>query len=82
MKKKTIVFIIILILVVIIIGAFWFINRDNSSNNSETNNISYFTKDSTIGDVINNEAFAGFGDLISNSLIVNFIIIKTFILLE
>lgn len=39
-------------------------NRDNSSNNRETNNISYFTKDSTIGDVINNEAFEGFGNLI------------------
>ncbi len=64
MKKKTIVFIIILILAVIIIGAFWFINRDDSSNNREINNISYFTKDSTIGDVINNEAFAGFGNLI------------------
>lgn len=64
MKRKTIIFIIILILAVIIIGGFWFINRDNSSYNRETNNISYFTKDSTIGDVINNEAFAGFGDLI------------------
>ena len=48
----------------IIIGGFWFINRDNDSNNRETNNISYFTKDSTIGDVINNEAFRGFGNLI------------------
>lgn len=66
MKRRTIIFIIILMIavIVIIIGIFLFMNRDNDNNNRETNNISYFTKDFTIGDVIYNETFVGFGNLL------------------
>ena len=60
LKKKVIILITIGVIIIMI---FSFYNMLSSSQ-SEVNNISYFTKDSTIGDVINNEAFEGFGDLI------------------
>ena len=45
----------------------FFVNKNNNENiiNSKNKNtVNYFTKKSTIADVINNEAFRGFGNLI------------------
>lgn len=61
LKRKICIFLVIFVIGVILITGFWFVTR---KDNNEVNTISSFTKKSTIGDVIHNEAFSGFGHLI------------------
>ena len=60
---KNILWIVIL---VIVIGLFeyFYMNGDSNSTSGEVNNISSFTKSSTVSEVMNNKSFEGFGNLI------------------
>ena len=60
MKKITIS---IVIIGVMIVGLFGYFNR-SEENNHETNQLSHFTKNTKVYDVIYHESFTGFGNLI------------------
>ncbi len=60
MKKITIN---IVIIGVMIVGLFGYFNR-SEENNHETNQLSHFTKNTKVYDVIYHESFTGFGNLI------------------
>lgn len=59
MLKKLIIF---LIIGVVLIALFTYFNHNQKNNVS--NNLSYFTKDTTVSEVMNSKSFAGFGHLI------------------
>ncbi len=61
MKKKLIILLIIVVIGVIIIFTY-FNYRENESN--EVNNINHFNKSTTVGEVMKNISFEGFGNLI------------------
>lgn len=66
MKKITIS---LMIIGVIVIGLFryFYLNQDennNVTNSNKTNNLSSFNKNTTVSEVINNESFKGYGNLI------------------
>lgn len=64
--NKKVLIIIFILIGVIAIGLFgyFYMNRDSDETSSEVNNISHFTKSSTVSEVMNNESFEGFGNLI------------------
>lgn len=66
MKKITISLMIIGVIVIGLFGYFY-LNQDennNVTNSNKTNNLSSFNKNTTVSEVINNESFKGYGNLI------------------
>ena len=64
MNKKILIIILIVIGVIAIsLFGYFYINKSNEVK-SEVNNLSHFTKSSTVSDVMNNKSFEGFGNLI------------------
>lgn len=60
---KNILWIVILVIVIGLFGYFY-MNGDSDSTSGEVNNISSFTKSSTVSEVMNNKSFEGFGNFI------------------
>ena len=61
MKKIGIICLAVLVLAVVTLMGFSYFRRSDSS---ESNNLSYFDRNTTVGEVINNSSFDGFGKLI------------------
>ena len=61
MKKIGIICLAVLVLAVVTLMRFSYFRRSDSS---ESNNLSYFDRNTTVGEVINNSSFDGFGKLI------------------
>ena len=60
---KNILWIVILVIAIGLFGYFY-MNRDNDYTSGEVNSILSFTKSSTVSEVMNNNSFEGFGNLI------------------
>ena len=60
---KNILWIVILVIAIGLFGYFY-MNGDSDSTSGEVNNISSFTKSSTVSEVMNNKSFEGFGNFI------------------